>query len=194
MVPERLQAGETRQKTRCGNHRQLESPRSIFSDDLVVSLCSSLPGSPNPLTQRAEDARQGGEATQATWSRSHASPERWFFSLETCWYCNESRKACVEIHDLALVSTIVRPVSDSVRPAGGLVSVNLRPKPPLIARRAVHDCAPVHLRTIQLLLGHRNLSTTARYLMIATDKVCATVSPLESLHDITPAVPDLVPT
>ena len=35
------------------------------------------------------------------------------------------------------------------------------------------------LRTIQLLLGHRNLNTTARYLRIATSKVCATASPLE---------------
>jgi site-specific recombinase XerD len=53
--------------------------------------------------------------------------------------------------------------------------------------------AGTDLRTIQLLLGHRNLSTTARYLMIATDKVCATVSPLESLNVIVPTVPDLVP-
>ena len=53
--------------------------------------------------------------------------------------------------------------------------------------------AGTNLRTIQLLLGHRNLSTTARYLMIATDKVCATVSPLESLNVIPPTVPDLVP-
>jgi hypothetical protein len=30
--------------------------------------------------------------------------------------------------------------------------------------------------------------------MIATSKVCATTSPLESLRDITPAAPDLVPT
>jgi integrase/recombinase XerD len=37
--------------------------------------------------------------------------------------------------------------------------------------------AGTDLRTIQLLLGHRNLGTTARYLMIATNKVCATTSP-----------------
>jgi integrase/recombinase XerD len=37
------------------------------------------------------------------------------------------------------------------------------------------------LRTIQLLLGHRSLSTTARYLRIATSKVCATRSPLDLL-------------
>jgi integrase/recombinase XerD len=35
------------------------------------------------------------------------------------------------------------------------------------------------LRTIQLLLGHRNLSTTARYLQIAASKVSATASPLD---------------
>jgi integrase/recombinase XerD len=49
------------------------------------------------------------------------------------------------------------------------------------------------LRTIQLLLGHRNLSTTARYLRIATTTVCATASPLDALQVIAPAVPDLVP-
>jgi site-specific recombinase XerD len=53
--------------------------------------------------------------------------------------------------------------------------------------------AGTDLRTIQLLLGHRNLGTTARYLMIATNKVCATNSPLESLAIISPTVPDLIP-
>jgi integrase/recombinase XerD len=37
------------------------------------------------------------------------------------------------------------------------------------------------LRTIQLLLGHRSLSTTARYLRLAVSKVCATRSPLDLL-------------
>jgi integrase/recombinase XerD len=37
------------------------------------------------------------------------------------------------------------------------------------------------VRTIQLLLGHRSLATTARYLRIATTKVCSTKSPLDLL-------------
>jgi integrase/recombinase XerD len=37
------------------------------------------------------------------------------------------------------------------------------------------------IRTIQLLLGHRSLATTAKYLRIATSKVCATSSPLDLL-------------
>jgi len=37
------------------------------------------------------------------------------------------------------------------------------------------------IRTIQLLLGHRGLATTAKYLRIATTKVCSTSSPLDLL-------------
>lgn len=54
--------------------------------------------------------------------------------------------------------------------------------------------AGTDLRTIQLLLGHHDLKTTIRYLRIATSTVCATTSPLDALHGITPTVPDLVPT
>jgi site-specific recombinase XerD len=41
------------------------------------------------------------------------------------------------------------------------------------------------LRTIQLLLGHRSLATTSRYLKIATSSVCATASPLDLLPTLT---------
>src|SRR5215469_15898119 len=37
------------------------------------------------------------------------------------------------------------------------------------------------IRTIQLLLGHRSLATTARYLRIATTKVCSATSPIDLL-------------
>ena len=43
------------------------------------------------------------------------------------------------------------------------------------------------VRTIQLLLGHRSLATTAKYLRIATSKVCATSSPLDLLPHLVPA-------
>ena len=43
------------------------------------------------------------------------------------------------------------------------------------------------VRTIQLLLGHRSLATTARYLRIATNKVCSTTSPFDLLPQPVPA-------
>ena len=42
------------------------------------------------------------------------------------------------------------------------------------------------VRTIQLLLGHRSLATTARYLRIATSKVCSASSPLDLLPHPSP--------
>jgi integrase/recombinase XerD len=48
------------------------------------------------------------------------------------------------------------------------------------------------VRTIQLLLGHRSLATTAKYLRIATSKVCSTSSPLDLLPH--PVAPEVKPT
>jgi site-specific recombinase XerD len=48
------------------------------------------------------------------------------------------------------------------------------------------------LRTIQLLLGHRSLATTSRYLRIATLTVCATASPFDLLPH--PSAPEPPPT
>ncbi|MBV8914889.1 MAG: site-specific integrase [Acetobacteraceae bacterium] len=50
------------------------------------------------------------------------------------------------------------------------------------------------VRTIQLLLGHRSLNTTARYLCLATNKVCAAISPFEGLQPPSSAVMEAVPT
>ena len=47
------------------------------------------------------------------------------------------------------------------------------------------------VRTIQLLLGHRSLATTARYLRIANTKVCSTTSPLDLLPQ--PVAPEPKP-
>ena len=49
------------------------------------------------------------------------------------------------------------------------------------------------VRTIQLLLGHRSLATTARYLRIATSKVCSTKSPLDLLPQPVAAEPEPAP-
>jgi integrase/recombinase XerD len=60
------------------------------------------------------------------------------------------------------------------------------PKP--ITPHSLRHAFAIHLlesgtdiRKIQLLLGHRSLATTAKYLRIATSKVCSTTSPLDLL-------------
>ncbi len=48
------------------------------------------------------------------------------------------------------------------------------------------------VRTIQLLLGHRSLATTAEYLRIATTRVCSAVSPFDLLP-VPPTAPPTTP-
>ena len=49
------------------------------------------------------------------------------------------------------------------------------------------------VRTIQLLLGHRSLATTSRYLKVATTTVCATTSPFDLLPQVAPPTPTSTP-
>jgi integrase/recombinase XerD len=74
-------------------------------------------------------------------------------------------------------------VGDAVVQAGQRAGLKKHTTPHSLRHAyAVHLLeAGTDVRRIQLLLGHRSLSTTARYLRLATTTVCATTSPLDLL-------------
>jgi len=80
------------------------------------------------------------------------------------------------------VKTIFRACRHAAHAAGIAKSVH-----PHLLRHAFATHlleAGVNLRTIQFLLGHARLETTARYLQVADVNVRATTSPLESLESL----------
>jgi site-specific recombinase XerD len=101
--------------------------------------------------------------TLRDWWRA-TRPRPWLFPGETADQPITShavREACQRAHRRAQLAKPVTP--HSLRHAF-----------------AVHLLeAGTNVRTIQLLLGHRSLETTARYLRIATTTICATASPLD---------------
>jgi len=74
-------------------------------------------------------------------------------------------------------------VSDAIAQASERAGLNKHVSPHSLRHAyAVHLLeAGTDIRKIKLLLGHRSLSTTARYLRLATTTVCATTSPLDLL-------------
>jgi len=91
---------------------------------------------------------------------------------------------------------ITRSAVERVCQQAGRISGIRKPISPHSMRHAfaVHLLeSGTDVRTIQLLLGHRSLSTTARYLRIATTKVCSTSSPLDLLPRPVPVAPKPAP-
>jgi site-specific recombinase XerD len=93
-------------------------------------------------------------------------PEHWLFpGNKPGWHITTNAVAleCRHVHRICKISKPITP--HSLRHAF-----------------AVHLLeSGTDVRTIQLLLGHRSLATTAKYLRIATSKVCSTSSPLDLL-------------
>jgi integrase/recombinase XerD len=107
-----------------------------------------------------------------TWWRVHRPPH-WFFpgeDPERPLTSHAVREACQRAHRRSRIAKAISP--HSLRHA---FAVHLLER-------------GTDIRTIQLLLGHRRLETTARYLRLATTTVCATVSPLDLLPCPVPVV------
>jgi site-specific recombinase XerD len=79
------------------------------------------------------------------------------------------------------VETIRRTCKRAARAAG--IDKKITPHTLRHAFATHHLEAGTDIRTLQVLLGHSQLSTTSRYLHISTERICATKTPLDLLDD-----------
>lgn len=111
------------------------------------------------------------EALRAYWK--NARPSTWLFPGDP--------------PNSPITSAAIQQVCRRAQRAGGIT----KPVTPHSLRHAFATHlleAGTDVRTIQLLLGHRSLATTSRYLKISTSTICATVSPLDRLPN--PPMPE----
>jgi len=142
-----------------GLHVRICRPRRLWGRAALASyreeplsegrpaVCATLPRTPatGSVQQRDSTPNQPKSAvcSAVIWTRG-ARRNSWMrCAPPDCR--RESHASCVELPDLASVSTIVRSVSHSVRRTTASVSANVRRKSVLIARRAVHHCASPQL-------------------------------------------------
>jgi len=107
------------------------------------------------------------------------------------WWCLDRPKQWLFPSDVAGSHVGRRTVEKACRKAHRRCR---NPKP--ITPHSLRHSFAAHLlesgtdvRTIQLLLGHRSLATTAKYLRIATTKVCSATSPLDQHPPLVSAEP-----
>lgn len=97
-----------------------------------------------------------------------ARPKQWLFP-------GRNRSGHLNVRTLQVVCQRARQNSGLTKP---------------VTMHSLRHCFATHLleqgtdlRTIQLLMGHRSLVTTGRYLSVATSSICATASPLDLLAE-----------
>jgi site-specific recombinase XerD len=107
------------------------------------------------------------EILRAYWKS--VRPSSWLFpgdSLSEPITCATIQKACRRVQRAAGVTKYVTPHSLRHAFATHLLE------------------AGTNVRTIQILMGHRSLSTTSHYLKVSTSTICSTVSPLDRLPHV----------
>jgi site-specific recombinase XerD len=100
-------------------------------------------------------------------------PKPWLFPGDVEGHCitkNAVEQACQKAHRAAGIDKPVTPHSLRHAFATHLLE------------------SGTDIRRIQLLLGHRSLATTSRYLKIATSSLVSTVSPFDQLPDLLPKI------